>query len=158
MSTHPGPRLAKVMDQEIETAQTLLETLQDETDALGQDPETLQRVASRKQDLVHRMEGLHSQRCTLLQQSGCETSRAGLERFIGRFDHGQRLQIRWRRLVELTERCRDANLSNGAAVELGRLHLRQALAVVHGHSPQTVTYGASGEGQTSGVSRILAKA
>lgn len=158
MSAHPGPQLAKLMDQEIETAQTLLETLQDETQALGRDPEALERAALRKQDLVSRMEGLHEQRCALLQRAGCSASRTGLEEFIGRFDHGKRLHTRWLRLVEITEHCRDANLSNGAAVELGRLHLRQALAVMHGQSPQTVTYGASGKSLAAGLSRVLAKA
>ena len=158
MSSHPGPQLAKLMDQEIEAAGTLLEALQAETQALGRDPEALEQAALRKQALVTGMEALHQQRCDLLQRAGCTPSRSGLEQFLGKFDVGNRLQRRWQRLLELTESCRDANLSNGAAVELSRLHLRQALAIMHGQSPQTVTYGASGESQAAGTSRVLAKA
>ncbi len=158
MSTHPGPQLAKLMDQEIETARTLFETLRDETQALGRDPDALEQAAQRKQGLVSRMESLHNQRCALLQSSGCPASRGGLETFISRFDHGGRLRKRWASLLEITGQCRDANLSNGAVVELSRQHLRQALAALHGQSSQTVTYGASGESQAAAFSRVLAKA
>lgn len=158
MSTHPGPQLAKLMDQEIAAAQALLETLQAETDALGRDPVALEQAASRKQDLVTRMEALHGQRCSVLENADCTPSRSGMQRFLERFDVQDRLQQRWQRLLELTEQCRDANLSNGAVVEVSRLHLRQALAIMHGHSPQTVAYGSAGESVAAGTSRVLAKA
>lgn len=158
MTPHPGPQLAKLMDQEIEAAQALLDTLQAESEALGRDPEALEQAALRKQSLVTGMESLHQKRCTLLQSAGCAPTRSGLEDFLARFDLGGRLQQRWQRLLDLTHRCRDVNLSNGAAVEMSRLHLRQALAIIHGQSPQTVTYGASGESQATATGRVLAKA
>lgn len=158
MAAHPGPQLAKLLDREIASAKTLLDTLQQETEALGRDPQALEDAALRKQELVAGMEQLHRQRCELLARNGCAPSRSGLEQFVARFDLGGRLQQRWQRLLELTERCRDNNLSNGAAVELGRMQLRQALAILHGQSPQTVTYDASGESQAAGGSRVLAKA
>lgn len=155
---HPGPQLAKLMDREIAAAQQLLEALQRETQALGSDPEALEAEAQRKQVLVGELEQLHQQRCALLAKAGCESSRAGMERFVSRFDLQGRLRGRWQQLLELTERCRDANLSNGAVVEISRLQLRQALAIIHGRSPQTVTYDASGESQAAGGTRVLAKA
>lgn len=158
MAAHPGPQLAKLLDREIVAAQTLLEALQQETDALGRDPEALEQAALRKQELVENMEQLHRQRCALLAAAGCAASRSGMERFVARYDLQQRLQQRWQRLLELTENCRDANLSNGAVVEISRLQLRQALALLHGQSPQTVMYDASGESQAAGTSRVLAKA
>lgn len=158
MSTHPGPQLAKLMDQEIAAANALLQALQAETDALGRDPEALEQAAARKQELVTNMEALHQQRCAMLQAAGCSPSRSGLEQFLQRFDVEDRLLGRWQRLLDVTEQCRDANLSNGAVVELSRLHLRQALALMHGHSPQTVAYGAGGESVAAGSSRVIAKA
>lgn len=158
MAVHPGPQLAKLLDREIAAAQSLLETLEQETEALGRDPEALEQAALRKQELVGGMEQLHRQRCELLAQAGCAPSRSGLEKFVARYDLGGRLQERWQRLLALTERCRDNNLSNGAAVELSRMQLRQAVAILHGQSPQTVTYDASGESQSAGGSRVLAKA
>jgi len=150
-------QLARFLDEELQGTEALLQVMGQEADALVADPEAVARLAGRKLVLVGQLEELHRARCALLRQAGLEPDRSGVERLLRSLDDPE-LGQRWQRLRQAVERCRDANLVNGAVVELNRQHTRRALELLRGHAPEATLYSATGSEQTAGSGRILAKA
>ena len=149
--------LARLLSDELSGTRALLEVLGQESNALAADAEGIARAAARKLELVAQLEQVHNARCELLQRAGVRQDRPSMERLLRLLDEPE-LTACWRQLREAVQRCRDANLINGAVVELNRQHTRRALDLLRGHTPEATLYGAAGTHQTTGTGRVLAKA
>lgn len=149
--------LARLLDEELQGTEAMLQLLEREARALVGDPEDLARLAAEKLELAARLEAMHRSRCDLVEGAGIGPERAGFERLLRTLDD-KALSGRWRRLREAVERCREANLSNGAVVELGHRQMRRALEALHGHAPGAGLYDAAGTRERAGAGRVLAKA
>jgi flagellar biosynthesis/type III secretory pathway chaperone len=139
--------LITVLQEQIRCAETMLETLGRENEALLRgDPEQLNAASAGKAQLVEMLEALESQRRSLSEAvaSGAvdaETRPKGPE---------------WQRLLELVNECKQQNERNGALVKARSDQVRSALRALRGTEPDL--YGRSGRAPVAGDPRSLGTA
>jgi len=135
-------RLETVLDREIQVAEELAATLATERSALtGAQPAAVVEQAAVKTALVGRLEGLESERRGLWERESLASATS--------------VAARWRSLMEVVARCRDANDVNGYIINTRRGQVSQLIDVVRGGAP--VTYGPGGK-TFSRALRALARA
>jgi flagella synthesis protein FlgN len=135
-------RLETVLDREIQLAEELAATLTTERAALtGTESAAVVEQAAVKTALVGRIESLDSERRSLWEPAVLDTS--------------ARVTARWRSLMEVVARCRNANDVNGYIINIRRGQVRQLIDVVRGGEP--VMYGPGGK-TFSRALRALARA
>ncbi len=122
----------------------LAQVLEDERAALGENnSEALDQAGTRKQALMLQLEQLDTER----QQLGREhPALAGT------------LEPTWAGILQSLRRCQQLNQRNGSAVNQRLNQVRQALAILTGHSGESELYGRSGELHASLRSQVLAAA
>jgi flagellar biosynthesis/type III secretory pathway chaperone len=91
--------------------------------------------------LIGRIEGLESERRRLWDPEGAASSDS--------------VTVRWRSLMTVVARCRNANDVNGYIINMRRGQVRQLIDAVRGGAP--VTYGPSGKTFATAL-RALARA
>jgi flagellar biosynthesis protein FlgN len=146
------------LDAELAAALELLKTLEDERTALkGTDAQALDRAGALKVAALARFEQLEQKRRLIGRAHGLKSDdRAAFEHWIDALDRqtssqapgtlirpGATLQATWRRLLELTGQCRDANQVNGLIVSHRQRQIRQLLGLLRGAGGAD-TYGPSG--------------
>lgn len=151
-------QLQDLLEREIQTAEALHARLCEERTLLANDPAAIERAAADKQGLVEQLEQHDAARARLLAHAGYGADPHEMSRFLEQGDRGGVIQRRWDRLLEILEQCQQQNLLNGAIVEAARHSVRDALTVLHGQSPRSETYGATGKTDGPALSRPLAKA
>ena len=68
------------------------------------------------------------------------------------------LEAKWRRVLELSARCRDANETNGMIAQARQRQILQLLGLMRTGANAGATYGRTGVGATGGSTRALASA
>lgn len=152
--------LARHLDAEIAAAQALFDTLSAEREALkGTHAAALETAGAAKVAALATFEKLEQARRLLGRAGGLASDdRAAFERWLEALDRQSMLLTSWRRLLELTARCRDANQTNGLIVGHRQVQVRQLLGLLRGASGAE-TYGPSGARSTPATSaRALARA
>lgn len=132
------------MDREIEAAHSLAATLAAEKSALTGDSASLvEQKAAEKIRLFAAIEHLEQERSTLCDDpnaSGVATS----------------VVARWRSLMTLMARCRNANELNGHIIRVRQHQIRQLIDIVRG-KPAAITYDPHGKTFAKAL-RALARA
>lgn len=140
----------------VDAANTLLALLEDERAALAAaDSDALTHIAGAKHDALGKLESIEASRQKAVARAGSRDDAGSLRQLYDQCDPSGRLARHWADYLAIAERCRDANLTNGAVIRMRHQHLSQALAAIAGDRPQT--YGPSGHGR-GGASRPLAEA
>ncbi|TAL86730.1 MAG: flagellar protein FlgN [Rhodanobacter sp.] len=122
----------------------LLQALESERMALdGNDTEALNHAGSQKQQVLLRLERLDTER--LQFQKELDTPSTTLE-------------SAWSAVMQSLHRCQQLNLRNGTVVNQRLLQVRNALAVLTGHSGESKLYGRTGELRANARSQVLAEA
>jgi flagellar biosynthesis/type III secretory pathway chaperone len=135
-------RLETVLDDEIQLAEELAATLTTERTALtGQSPGAVVEQAAIKTALIGRIEGLESERRKLWDAADGDSSEI--------------VTARWRSLMAVVARCRNANDVNGYIINTRRGQVRQLIDAVRGGAP--TTYGPGGKTFATAL-RALARA
>jgi flagellar biosynthesis/type III secretory pathway chaperone len=135
-------RLEAVLDSEIQLAEELAVTLATERAALtGLAPAAVVEQAAIKTALVGRIECLESERRSLWDPVGVESSAS--------------TSMRWRSLMAVVARCRNANDVNGYIINTRRGQVSQLIDAVRGAGP--ATYGPRGKTLARAL-RALARA
>lgn len=120
----------------------LAQVLEDERTALGENnSEALDQAGTHKQELMLQLERLDIER----QQLGREHP-----------DMARTLEPTWAGIVQSLRRCQQLNQRNGSAVNQRLNQVRQALAILTGHTGEGGLYGRSGEVHASLRSQMLA--
>ncbi len=157
----PQPDIQQVFQKEIECARKLLESLEQEYDALAKHhAEALEEVVRVKQERINQLEQVSRQREKLLVSF--TDSNAENDEQTGRhykFGSNKQLAGLWNELVEVAETCRDKNRVNGSIVEVVSKQSRHALDILHGILPDTSTvselYDNTGQATKSANKRSL---
>lgn len=136
--------LAAVLGDMQQAVDQLVHVLEAERGALDAgDSEALDQAGARKQALMLQLEQLDAERQQLAREQA-DT-------------HGA-LESRWARIVQSLRHCHQLNLRNGGAVNQRLNLVRQALAVLTGHTGESELYGRSGELRATPRSHALAAA
>jgi flagellar biosynthesis/type III secretory pathway chaperone len=139
--------LEQVLEQQVSCAESILEALRQERDALSSgDPYLLNLVGANKAQLVEELEAFEIERQHL---SGGPAAEAGYRQGAA--------GAHWSRLLDLIEQCRDYNQRNGALVTARRSQILQALEVLRGTDTGRV-YDASGSAAATAGSHSLGAA
>ncbi|MGY3039549.1 flagella synthesis protein FlgN [Rhodanobacter sp. TND4EL1] len=136
--------LASVLGDMQHAAGQWLQVLEDERAALGSaSTEALDQIGAQKQGLLQQLEQLDAERLILCRE------------------HPSRevaLASEWSRVAQALRQCHALNQRNGAMVNQRLNQVRQALAILTGHSGENELYGRSGELHGSLRSQVLAAA
>lgn len=145
-SVHEG--LIAVLQEQIECAKAMLETLGREHEALRNgDAILLDATGATKAQLVAALEGLEQQRRSLADTIAAGAAQAA--------DDNERPR-EWRRLLELITECKQQNERNGTLVRARSEQVRGALRVLRGTEPDV--YGRSGIAPVAADGRSLGSA
>lgn len=134
--------LAAVLGDMRQAVDQLARALEEERLALdASDSDALDQAGSRKQAILLQLEQLDGER-RQLGDARAATSPAA--------------ETAWAGVVQTLQRCQSLNQRNGSVVHQRLSQVRQALAVLTGHSNLSELYGRSGELQASLRSKVLA--
>ena len=139
--------LMNVLDEQILAAEAMLGTLDMESQALlNSNPEALNTAGADKARLVETLENLERERRQL--ESFLHITLSAAE--------DDDANVRWKRLLELIEECRQRNQRNGALVKARREQVLSALKILRG--TELELYNASGLKPSSNGVRPLGSA
>jgi len=151
--------LGELLDKQLSDTAMLINLLEQEKDILARDPGEVERLASEKQLVISRLEDLHNESNSLLQQTGYAGDRDGMQAFLAWCDNSNHsLHSSWVKLLDNIKNCRRMSQINGVIVEKSTQSLRQALAILCGQTLTDVSYDASGTTVSEASGRPLAKA
>ena len=158
-TTETRAAFSKILNDEIEQTQRLLDLLRKEYELLkGPPTETLEALLDEKKRQLEQVELCVSRHNRLLSQFGLTTDRQGTENFLQQCPDNAPLLTRWAQFTELLEQCRQQNEINGGAVQLNQHQVTQALDVLRGIAGGDKTYGPGGESRPTSTSKSLGKA
>ena len=159
--------LKSLLDRQIAAGSALLAALESEQSALtGFDPAALERSTADKERCVAQFDQLDADRRRSVARLGFGPTRADMLGLIRaaedpayREDTRQAgpLATRWRRLVAVAERCRDANERNGLTVSMHSRRVTKALNVLRTGRPDELTYGPGGAAGSGSAARALGR-
>lgn len=151
-------RLDDLIGAQLAAAAALVAILEQEWRVLAGDITELLAVSRLKVEALDRLERLHGEYREWFARSGVSgVGRDAVRRHLQRVG-GDLLVGRWQQLEASLDRCREANRTNGVAIERGRRRIAQALAAVRGQAQCPALYGAQGVARTADPGRILARA
>jgi flagellar biosynthesis/type III secretory pathway chaperone len=137
-------RLEDLLDREIELAHSLVATLAAEKAALtGDSAGAVEQKAGEKTRLLGALEKMEQERRSLCDDPGA----AGIAATV---------VARWRSLIALMSRCRNANELNGYIIRVRQHQIRQLIDIVRG-KPAAITYDPHGKTFAKAL-RALARA
>jgi len=150
-----------IFQKEIECARLLLQSLDQEYEALAEHhADTLEHVVRDKQERIQQLELISRQREKLLASFIGSSEKDNDKRNKSyQFADNKQLTGLWNELVEVAEKCRDKNRVNGSIVELVSRQSRHALDILQGILPETSSiselYDNTGQATKSANKRSL---
>ena len=125
--------LLELFNDDIGSAEQLLELLDDEFQALGErDLVRLQSILENKQPLLVQLDQHGRARSQLLSSLQLSADRAGLQALAERSSQGAELLERGDQLQALLERCQAGNLRNGRLIRSNQTSARTMLGILRG--------------------------
>ncbi|MEO7050980.1 MAG: flagellar protein FlgN [Rhodanobacter sp.] len=136
--------LGAVLGDMQQSVDQLLAVLEAERAALDSaSVEGLYQASTRKQVLMQQLEQLDTERQLLSREQPVRQAA---------------LDSEWQQVMQSLRQCHALNQRNGRAVNQRLIHVRQALAILTGHTGDTELYGRTGELRGSLRSQVLAAA
>ena len=137
--TISSDQIKQVFQKEIECAEMLLQTLDQEYAALAQHhTAALEAVVHDKQEKIQQLELISMQREKMLEKfSGVNISKNDEHSHHYQFESNQQLTGLWNKLVDTAVTCREKNRINGSIVEVVARQSRHALDILHGILPDS---------------------
>jgi flagella synthesis protein FlgN len=125
--------LLELFNDDIGSAEQLIELLDDEFQALGErDLVRLQSILENKQPLLIKLDQHGRTRSQLLISLQLSADRAGLQALAERSSQGAELLERGDQLQALLERCQAGNLRNGRLIRSNQTSARTMLGILRG--------------------------
>ena len=163
-STHnQQPAIKQVLQSEVDCAHLLLQSLNQEYEALAEHhTATLEDVVRNKQERIQQLEYATQQRENVFASIEGVTVFSEQEKHKHKhyqFNGDKRLINLWNELVDIAEKCRQQNRVNGSIVEVVSKQSRHALDILHGIVPgassNSEVYDQSGQTQAFSNKRTL---
>ncbi|MDO9623043.1 MAG: flagellar protein FlgN [Pseudomonas sp.] len=150
--------LLELFNDDIGSAEQLLELIDDEFQALGErDLVRLQTILEKKQPLLMQLDQHGRARSQLLISLQLSADRAGLQALAERSSQGAELLERGDQLHVLLERCQAGNLRNGRLIRSSQTSTRTMLGILRGGETPSL-YDSRGSTARIGQQRPLSQA
>ena len=150
--------LHDLFTQDIDTAERLLELIDDEFQALGErDLPHLQSILADKLPLLALLDQHASARSQILLGLQLSADRAGLQALAASSAQGAELIASGDRLNALLERCQAANMRNGRLIRSSQASARSMLGILRGGETPNL-YDSRGSTARIGQHRPLSQA
>jgi flagella synthesis protein FlgN len=150
----PPPSLENLLDEEVAQLRGFLVLLEREQQALASgDVERLLTLAAEKTDSFGRLARLGEARGGALAAAGLAADRQGMESWIERHPEAGGTRRDWQELLDLAERARALNRSNGNLIAARLAHNQQAFAALMAAANQAALYGPDGQARPLGGGR-----
>jgi flagella synthesis protein FlgN len=150
--------LLELFNDDIGSAEQLLELIDDEFQALGErDLARLQSILENKQPLLAQLDQHARARSQLLLGLQLSADRAGLQALAERSSQGTALLERGDQLHRLLERCQAANLRNGRLIRSSQASTSSMLGILRGGETPNL-YDSRGSTARIGQQRPLSQA
>lgn len=150
--------LLSLLQQEIKSAQNLLQSLQHEYAVLADHhTETLEEITLAKQKKIQELETIGRQREVLLASIN-RASGKNPGQMSALLEGDKQLLPLWNELMSLAAKCQDQNFVNGSIIECGYRQSRYALDILRGISSQADLYDHSGRTTNSNKTHTIAQA
>ena len=135
------------LDRQLQDAQALLELLGNEREALsGNDGEAIEAFAASKYRLAREVETATQQCNQLLEQSGFDTNKSGIEKFFQSCGepHATAFSSRWKECQDILLQCQQENRVNGKLIDSSKRRIKQAISILQGQPVDEELYGKRG--------------
>lgn len=150
--------LLELFNDDIGSAEQLLELLDDEFQALGErDLVRLQSILEKKQPLLVQLDQHGQARSRLLLSLQLSADSAGLQTLAERSSQGAELLARGDQLQTLLERCQAGNLRNGRLIRSNQVSTSNMLGILRGGETPSL-YDSRGSTARIGQQRPLSQA
>lgn len=159
--------LNALLDRQAASGNALLVALEGERAALtGFDLAALETATETKERVAGEFERLDADRRRLVARFGYGPGRGDMVDLIRAVEdpaykedarRAGPLASRWRRIVVLAERCRDANDRNGQIVSLQSRRVTKTLNILRTGRPDELTYGPAGAAGLGSGARALGR-
>jgi flagella synthesis protein FlgN len=152
-------KITRLLSTEIEYADQLLETLEQENQALtGNDPEAIKQAVGLKQASLLQMSHQLQQRDQFLRQLSLPEGNQGTDILIGQLPGDHATTRLWSDLKQKARELKTQNEINGGIVTLGQRHAKRAMEILSGQHSSSHTYGPDGERRKAAATPPLGKA
>lgn len=150
--------LLKLFNDDIDSAEQLLELIDNEFQALGErDLVRLQSILENKQPLLALLDQHGQARSQLLLSLQLSADKAGLQALAERSTQGAELLERGEQLHALLERCQAGNLRNGRLIRSSQASTSSILGILRGGETPSL-YDSRGSTARIGQQRPLSQA
>ena len=145
-------QLVEIVQKEVDTFQTLLDTMENEQKALvTQDVTELEKAVAAQRELAVNAAALERARTRLVtelsEELGVTASDMTLKRLIDRIQgpHSQRLGEMRETLIAMHEKIQTANRQNSLLIKQSMKYLDKSLRILIGDGPETGVYVQTGK-------------
>lgn len=143
-------QLEAILERQAHCSTELLQCLESERQALtAHDTDALELITRDKTRHTQALDELDARREQMVTGLDCGSGAEGMQRCLEMFGSESHLADLWDRIIGNIRACRDNNIANGGILELGRLHVEQALAILRGSTAGPPAYDAQGEVRSS---------
>lgn len=153
--------VSELLTAELAQLEAFALLLEDEQQVLqaGQ-ADRLPTISAAKEAAANDLAGLLKRRESALAVLGHAPGREGMRAWIATLPEDQRVAaaVRWQRLLEVAEACRDTHAVNGKLIAVQLAHTQQALNALMTAGGQAITYGPDGQQRVGGSGRSLGSA
>ncbi|NLY14035.1 MAG: flagellar protein FlgN [Gammaproteobacteria bacterium] len=151
-------RILELLLSDIDTAQQLLDILEQEFSALSErDLNTLQALLAQKQPALRLLEQHSTERSQLLLQHNMTADQQGLTHFAAQSALGAQLLDHSATLNTLIEQCQHANMRNGRLIRSNQISVNSMLNIIRGTDAPTL-YDNKGNAASSHKQRPFSQA
>lgn len=135
--------LQELLDAELEIAETLMETLKLEYQALQQtNPDILEAIVASKHEQLKQMTDRGAARRDYLTNHGCGNDADSIEHFMK--EHESSALEKWLQLKQLAHQLETQNNTNGGMIQLSQQRTQLALDILTQRNADHKTYGKKG--------------
>jgi len=151
--------IVRVLDKSLAVTEELQQTLNQERAALkDRDAMMLHDIAVKKREQVDALQALDHERGDISSRFGFSPTVAGMDELTHWCDRDSVIGNRWSALINVSQRCSDMNVTNGAVIHVRRAHVDSALALIRGETASCPTYGPEKFAGRQSENRTLAQA
>lgn len=141
-----GERLLQLLSAELQSAESLLDLLQQEHQLLiSGEAEAIRAISVKKHTQIQLLSEQLLTRDRFLKTLQLPNGKEGIELLIQQSGGSSPLARVWEQVQKLAAELHDRNEINGGIVALAQRHVRQALNLLTCHSEQNSTYGRAGQ-------------
>jgi len=153
-------QISQLMDEELrQTAQLRLILVEEQEAVKTKNIDAMNGTLTRKLEVLEKLEKLDTERKSLLQQAGYESSKSGFESLMQTTASSDVLMEKWHELEQEMAECRELHQINTQILEIGQRQVQQVLGVLLGNQGEEVdTYDQTGSKNASLTTHTYVKA